>query len=247
MAKGFKKGSYNPLNFKVIGNPQPETAKENTIWVDTDTINNYFFSATQPENMAEYDVWFPTVTSSTAEYNALKKNGIQVYPISAKQYVGGALVDVESKSYQNGEWVEWVTYLYNQGDECTSFTGGIVGWRCIGTLSGTGTITKNGNSITLTTPNSASIAASPDNAKDLTNYNKLYVNVISTNTDNRATIAVYSAKNAEGQIGSSSPITGTGVFSLDISGLDGKYFPVIRLFSQGGTLNVTFDKMWLGV
>ena len=107
MAKGFKHGGSNPLNFKVICNPQPSTAKENTIWVDTDRINNYYFSATQPENMVEYDVWFPTGTSSTVEFNALKKHGIQVYPTSAKQYIGGAWVDKTSKSWQGGAWVDW--------------------------------------------------------------------------------------------------------------------------------------------
>ena len=86
-------GGSNPLNFKVICNPQPQTAKENTIWVDTDRIHNYYFSATQPENMAEHDVWFPTDTASSVAFNALKKNGIQVYPLYAKQYVSGAWVD----------------------------------------------------------------------------------------------------------------------------------------------------------
>ena len=41
------------LNFDVVCNPQPSNPAENTIWVDTDRINNYYFSATQPENMAE--------------------------------------------------------------------------------------------------------------------------------------------------------------------------------------------------
>lgn len=109
MAECFlvQNGGSNPLNFRVVGNPQHTIAKENTIWVDTDKINKYYFSATQPENMVDYDVWFPTGTSSTIEFNALKKNGIQVYPISAKQYVNGALVNLKSKIYQNGEWVSF--------------------------------------------------------------------------------------------------------------------------------------------
>lgn len=104
-------GGGGGLNFKVICNPQPATAKENTIWVDTDKINNYYFSAEQPENMVDYDVWFPTSESSTVAFNALKKNGIQVYPISAKQYVGGAWVDVTAKSWDGNAWAEWLLYL----------------------------------------------------------------------------------------------------------------------------------------
>ena len=101
-------GGGGGLNFQVIHNPQPDTAKENTIWVDTDRINNYYFSATQPEGMVDYDVWFPVGTSSTVEFNALKKNGIQVYPLSAKQMVSGVLKDVIAKTYQNGSWIEWI-------------------------------------------------------------------------------------------------------------------------------------------
>jgi hypothetical protein len=101
-------GGGGGLNFKVICNPQPSTAKENTIWIDTDRINNYYFAATQPENMAEYDVWFPIGTYSSVAFSATKKNPIMVYPLSAKQYISGAWVDKTAKSYQNNEWADWI-------------------------------------------------------------------------------------------------------------------------------------------
>ena len=42
-------GCGTSLNFKVVGNPQPETAKENTIWFNTDVkITGWNFAATQP-------------------------------------------------------------------------------------------------------------------------------------------------------------------------------------------------------
>lgn len=114
MAKGFKHGGGcggNPLNFNVVGNPQPSNPKENTIWVDTDVpIGKWHFSATQPE-LSEGDVWFTTGTSSIVEFNALKKNGIQVYPGSAKQYVGGAWEKKDAFSWQNGEWKAWTWFL----------------------------------------------------------------------------------------------------------------------------------------
>lgn len=126
MAKGFKHGAGggSSLNFKVVGNPMPSTAKENTIWVDTDKINNYYFSATQPENMAEYDVWFRIGTSSAAAFSATKKNPVMIYPIAAKQYISGVLVSKNAKIYQSGEWAEFATYFYLNGDECTS-NGGV--------------------------------------------------------------------------------------------------------------------------
>lgn len=90
--------------------------KENTIGIITTTpITSWFFDAEEPETVADGMVWFPTGTSSTLAFNALKKNGIQVYPISAKQYVGGAWVDKTAMSYRGGEWVDWITYLYRKG------------------------------------------------------------------------------------------------------------------------------------
>jgi hypothetical protein len=150
---------------------------ENTIWVNTDSINNYYFSATQPENMIDYDVWFHIDTSSTIEFNALKENGIQVYPISAKQYVSGVWVDVGAKSYQNGEWVDWWLgiYIYNSGDQCTTYTGG---WERKSYDSNSGvSITFNDSNIVV---NSTKAVACVLGCKSfdktlLTKYNTMYI------------------------------------------------------------------------
>lgn len=144
-------GGSNPLNFKVVANPQPSSPAENTIWVNTDRINNYYFSATQPENMVDYDVWFPVDTSSAVEFNALKKDGIMVYPISAKQKVSGVLKDVTAKTYRSGKWVDWLSdnVLYENGNENTPVTGGwsISGWTSSGTTIAEAT--KNSDHILL--------------------------------------------------------------------------------------------------
>lgn len=55
-------------------------------------------------------VWIQTGTSSTAPFNALKKNGITVYPMSAKQYVNGAWVNKPIKVYQSGSWKDALLY-----------------------------------------------------------------------------------------------------------------------------------------
>lgn len=121
MAKGFKQGvgGSNPLNFKVVGGTtQPETAKENTIWIDTDEkITGWVFSATAPSSAEPGTVWISTGTSSTVEFNALKKNDIQVYPLSAKQYISGAWVEKSAKSFINGAWQSWIHDLYTDGSE----------------------------------------------------------------------------------------------------------------------------------
>ncbi len=109
-------GGGTGLNFKVVGNPQPESAKENTIWVDTDAeITGWVFSATEPEAPSEGIVWFSTGTSSTAGFNSLKKNVLMVYPMNAYQYINGAWAYKPAQIYQGGSWVDWRTWLLSSG------------------------------------------------------------------------------------------------------------------------------------
>lgn len=125
---GFGGGGGTALNFSVVGNPQPANPKENTIWIDADAeITSWIFSATQPETATEGMVWIATGATSTAEFNALKKNGIMIYPLNAKQYIGGAWAEREAKSYQNGAWVEWILWLFNYGKQ--DFQWKARGWK----------------------------------------------------------------------------------------------------------------------
>lgn len=148
-------GGGASLNFKVVGNPQPSNPNDNTIWIDTDVeITSWIFSGTQPKTATAGMVWIYTGTSSPAEFNALKKNGITVYPLLAKQYVSGAWVSKIAKSYQGGAWVDWVTFLIQQGADNTAVTGG---WKAQAkALSGheayAPTVTNNGDHLTLTLP-----------------------------------------------------------------------------------------------
>jgi hypothetical protein len=110
-------GGGGGLNFSVVGGTTaPSNPKENMIWVNTSVaITTWVFSATVPENPVQGMVWISTGTSSTVAFNALKKNGIQVYPISAKQCVSGAWVDKAAKSYQNGAWKDVIQAIFRDG------------------------------------------------------------------------------------------------------------------------------------
>lgn len=122
------------LNFKLVGGlTQPADPTKNTIWVPTDfEITGYEFSATEPADTVDGMVWIPVGTSSTVAFNALKKNGIMVYPLSAKQYVNGAWVSVKAKSYQNGNWVDWWDGgLFANGNQYESVTGGWSSNGCV--------------------------------------------------------------------------------------------------------------------
>lgn len=253
MAKGFKHGAGGGagLNFKVVGNPQPENPRENTIWVDTDKINNYYFSATQPENMVEYDVWFPTGTSSPVAFSATKKNPVMVYPKSAKQMVSGSLVDVTAKSYQGGKWVNLAKYLYNYGDLCTDVTGGwgtkSVGLSAAEPLYPTNpTLTKESNRLVISVPGGwhTGVVWTQKNI-DLTDYKTIEVAgykagysanliVIPENTTYWSTDTIC-------RVGL--PTTANSKVSVDVSAVSGSYRVGFGLYSNNDATTMYIDEV----
>lgn len=225
MAKGFKHGAgggSGGLNFKVICNPQPSTAKENTIWIDTDTITSWIFSATEPSPAEPGMIWITIGTSSTVEFNALKKNGIQVYPISAKQYVGGAWAEVTAKSYQNGKWANWICYLLSNDNLHEEVTGG---WE----LSDGYTFEKQPDG-TFYLARSSSATYDPINTKnkiDVTNYTKAIMKQKSASKANVSTIEIVGFETH-----ANNTLTGQEDIALDISEISGDVYIGLTV-SQG--------------
>jgi hypothetical protein len=119
------------LNFEVVGGTtQPVSGVENTIWINTNTeITSWAFSYAEPENPAEGMVWICTGSGCSVDFNALKNNTLEVYPMSAKQYINGSWVNMDAHIYQNGGWLQFRLYLYKEGDECTAITGGWSGTK----------------------------------------------------------------------------------------------------------------------
>lgn len=112
-------------------------------------------------------VWIQTGITSTVAMNVLKKNSIQVYPISANQYVNGAWVAKNARTYQGGAWVDWIhpdiAKIYNLKEVRENGTGGA-------------TVTI-GKEMVLTTTSAGSaqgyVAFYSAEKIDLTNYSKL--------------------------------------------------------------------------
>ena len=182
--KGFLYGNSGgtSLNFKVVGNPQPTSPKENTVWVNTDTaISGWVFSAAEPTNPVKGMVWFHTGANSSTPINALKKNGIYVYPDACQQYINGAWVGKVALVYQNGMWLGWELYLFQNGDEKASVTGG---WAAQGlTISGGSyatapSITNDGTTILFTeSAGSNGGVAYMKNKINLSGYNTLTMKI----------------------------------------------------------------------
>ena len=119
-------GGGGGLNFKVVGGTvQPASPSENMIWVNTSVaITSWVFSTTAPTNPAAGMVWFATGSISSVAFNAVKKNGIWVYPAGCQQYVSGAWVTKTAKTYQSGAWKDWQLTLYKDGTKRVKFTDG---------------------------------------------------------------------------------------------------------------------------
>lgn len=121
-------GGGGGLNFAVIGGlTQPTSPRENTIWVKTETsIPSWAFSPTEPTNPEGGTVFFRTALTSSAGFNALRKNEIAVLPTAAQQYISGQWKNMEAHAYIGGTWVQfswtWAGQLYDRG---TTYIAGV--------------------------------------------------------------------------------------------------------------------------
>lgn len=208
-------GGGSGLNFQVVGGTTaPRNPKENMIWVDTDVkITSWIFSANEPENPKPGMVWISTGSSSIVAFNALKKNGIYVYPISAKQYIAGGSTSIlgeallgemvlgsttstdpqwvnkTAKSYHEGKWVDWIVYLYNSGDSCVDLTGGYtavaMSWSSSTPKKNAPTVTNNDDHMLISQIAGAGGAVYTEKKIDLSGFKTLYFDgMISCNTSN---------------------------------------------------------------
>lgn len=242
MAKGFKHGGSSPLNFNLVCNPQPANPRENTIWVDTDKINNYYFSATQPENLAEYDVWILTGTASTSAFNATKKNPIMVYPIYASQYIGGALVKKTAKSWQDGKWVDWWNgMLYKDGNEYEYVTGGWVAsaWNSYSHNTATEpTVTRTNESIAIAlTGNGVGGCLRTENKIDLTAVKELRFEFDINIADGIVHFVVARGANSNTFDAVASGMIANAVgteYVIDVSNITGSYYVCVEVCAYNG-------------
>jgi hypothetical protein len=231
-------GGGESLNFKVVGDTtEPTNPNENTIWVNTDKkIASWIFSATQPKTATEGMVWIFTSTFSAAEFNALKKNGIQVYPISAKQYVGGAWVDKTAKSYQNGEWTDMHMFLYKNGNEYKELTGGWSVFQYGPHESDTSECSNDGGKLTLQLIGTrSSIAYGTEEPIDLTAYTAIEFTVDELNI--QMGFGVSTMRNTTTYDNPSVQIVRTepGVYLLPVNNLKGSYYVWFGNYTNGGT------------
>ena len=244
-------GGSGGLNFQVIGGTTaPSNPKENMIWVNTSTkITSYIFSAPQPTGSAGM-VWIDTGTSSPVEFNALKKNGIQVYPISARQYTGGAWVYKTAKSWQGGAWVDWIRSLFYYGDTFDGITGGYI--KAVDQAS-TASIDANGIHLNAKRNSSNWLTNAEYYTSykiDLSDYTKLCaeVNLVRNGNTGHFRLSVLESRTAATAYAEIHE-DGNTVCSLDISSLTGSYHVSVLtyVYADSGDANPIADvtRIWL--
>lgn len=164
--------------------------------------------------------WISTGTSSPVAFNALKKNGIQVCPISAKQYVSGMLVNKTAKIYQGGKWVELVAdnLIYENGTQYKSL------------VSIAGTVSFGTKYITLSANNSGSRVGTTDKI-NLTKFKTVIVDYSDKTSDAEISIKIMSDRNnvitRQNHINTTS-----GTMSCDISSVTGDCYVEVQLYSE---------------
>ncbi len=190
-------------------------------------------------------VWINIGTSATAPINALKKNGIIVYPIAVKQYVSRVWSSRDAQTYQHGKWVEWIPagLLYDKGDQITSVTGG---WYT--PVEVIGKVTYNEKSITVAVTNNEDgyIQCATKNKIDLTDYKTIKVNVTNFSKSGTSTpkLTISSKVGAGFTRIAEKDITATGEFSLDVSTFNSEYY--VSFYGYWATnWSMTFDKVWM--
>lgn len=237
------------LNFSVVGgSAQPGNPKENTIWVNTDTdITGWAFSATEPDSPVEGMVWIATGASSNADFNAIKKNCVQVYPFSAKQYISGAWVGNEAKIFQNGEWISlFNSEIYKNGMQdsaLVSFATENHGYsNNVSGLVNRGSVVFGSSDITMQVPGVSADGASAqfvgtENTYPVSAFDKLIVEfsnltVKNKNNSNYVIVTVTPQKVYPGTVAGSASKTiyqnsGATTIEVDISAITGDAYIVI--------------------
>ena len=190
-------------------------------------------------------VWVPTVTSSTAPFNALKKNGITVYPMSAKQYINGAWVEKSVRIYQNGAWVDvWDGHLLDGANKYEDVTGGWVNSTTCKLFA-----SQNSNANGKATFDSNGIVFGRDttivntaNKIDLSNYSTLKFHVDATTGQTAFGVMSSVSGSVESNSAALKYSNAPGTTAIDVSSLNGSYYVVI---GQDGAYTGTISKVWL--
>lgn len=249
-------GGANPLNFYVKTYPsetelKADKPRENTIGViTTTTMTSWVFSATEPKEPEVGMVWISVGQSSKAEFNALKKNILQVYPIIGKQFISNTWTNVTALSFQEDEWISWIRHLYNKGDECTGVTGG---WVNV-TQTGSPAFTQPDGKLRVAATTTSVGGWRTKNKIDFTNAKTIEFNLTEAKLEGTdgwiflGILSIDTISNLESNIIAGnryirSTIPQLGVISVDTANIKGEYYVYVALYTYDGDAAVSVDEI----
>lgn len=240
-------GGGASLNFDVKAYATNESLlaaapKENTIGIITTTaISSWIFSVTQPAEAAEGMVWISLGTSSEVEFNALKKNALQVYPMAASQYVGGVWGKVMAYSYQGGLWETWPEKLFwiENGIVNETFSqrqeSGTESWYKF----------ESDGCVTVSVPNDSSTWMRSSGKPDVTNHSSLVL-VCKGQTSGTVTVCLSTHSALSTVVASAEKITaGEGTLVVDVSALSGQYYFGVKCAAGASKATIKFSDVYL--
>lgn len=235
------------VGFSIVGGlEEPAEPIENMIWVVSDTpINRVFFGEISPKVLLmEGDVWIETGEKSAVPFYLNEMDGVyinEIQPLSAKQFVDGSLVEKDAKSYQNNEWVDWISYSYIFHEGVMHVNGNASQATYI-----SGTI-QNGYYVVNTKHGSTYAPYIYWNDVDLTDFNTLKFKITNVTSTLEKVICI-----GTGSIGNPASFgvvrsefvnqVEEQIISLDVSNLTGNFK---ILFVMGGTASATIHDIWL--
>ena len=219
----------------------------------------------------EGDVWITTRASTPVQFNALKKNSIQLCPQSAKQYVGGEWVPKSAGIYQCSKWIELLnSEIYKNGTFYSDFvktdTSNFGGYtQGVSAGKDKGSVTFNTSDIYIY----ASEVSGGNNSiqffgtKDIVNmsgYSELKVEFSSINISdqnlelNWMVISASPEKNFPGdgvgaaykKLNASANTSSTIVHTIDVSNIEQAYVVITaHQYTGGHNTNARITKIWL--
>lgn len=225
------------VNFTIVTGEKPTNPAENTIWLDTATdYTMYAISVDSPTNPAAGDIWISVGLASAVAFSVSTENIVMVYPVTAYQWSGSAWTVVIAQSYQGGVWKDWTYWLYFEGNQMSSITGG---WEV---TQGPGYASLQTDKMQFT--GLATICTS--GAIDVTNFSTLNMsgNVSAHSSNGNTRIGYASSKiSNDGQFTAYARRDTTGDFtiSLDISGVQGNVYIAVTNYQQTASIY----RVWL--
>lgn len=239
-----RKGGSGGLGFVVAAYPSAptEAAKENSIGVVTNTpISGWVMQAEQPTGVDGL-VWIEVAAESTVAFYADKKQQLKLYPKKVVQYVNGSWTRSDAYIYQS-EWKQFsqtILALYWEGVEDSS-TGG---W----TVSH-GSKENTYIHVRITGETEARIYTT--NKVNVGNYKTIFAEV-SSPADNGLTFTVALNLRDSTAVNASSKATKSDtlskgerkVLSIDISSMDGEFYPVVTTKTVGGS-GYDLHRVWM--